>query len=298
MSAHQQLNTIADLIRYCFSQMQKAELYYGHGTDNAWDEACALVLQSIDMPFDTPEFWLQCRLTEDEKHLILQRLERRINERLPLPYLTNKAYFCGLEFYCDQRTLVPRSPIAEMIERQFKPWIDPERVSSILDLCTGSGCIAIACAHYFPDSYVIGSDISEDCIKVAEKNKRKLNIENVEFLQSDLFDKIPAEKFDIIVSNPPYVDAEDFAEIPPEFKAEPQLGLVAGQDGLDLTRRILKDAAKFLADDGILVVEVGNSALALEQAFPDVAFTWLEFERGGHGVFLLEKQQLTAFDEF
>ncbi len=289
------LESIRDFIRWAFSCFEQADLFYGHGTDNAWDEAVALVLQSLSLPFDTPDLILQSKLIPVEKQLLADRIKRRINDKTPVAYLTNKALFCDSEYYVDERVLVPRSPIAELIENHFEPWIDSNKVSNILDLCTGSGCIAIACAQYFPDAIVDAGDISSDCIEVAEINRQKLQQDNVAFYQSDLFEQIPDRKYHIIVSNPPYVDAEDFDDIPEEFLAEPKLGLTSGSDGLQLTRQLLKRAKQFLHDDGILVVEVGNSAMALEETYPDVEFTWLEFERGGHGVFLLNKQQLDSF---
>ena len=286
------LNTIQDFIRWIYTQFEKTDLFYGHGTNNSWDEAVTLVLQSLELPLDTPDVILQSRLTLSEKQLILERVGKRINLKVPVAYLTHKSMFCGSEYFVDQRVLIPRSPIAELIENQFQPWVEPSNIFNILDLCTGSGCIAIACAQYFPDAIVDGGDISEDCIQVAEINRERLQQDNVAFYISDLFDNIPDKKYDIIVSNPPYVDAEDYQQIPSEFLIEPKLGLTSGVDGLDLTRKILKNAGGFLSENGILVVEVGNSALALEQAFPDVEFTWLEFQRGGHGVFLLRRNQL------
>jgi len=286
------LVSIQDVIRWSYSQFEHAELFYGHGTDNAWDEAVMLVLQSLSLPHDTPDTILQSRLTSTEKQMLVERVGKRINDKTPVPYLTNKSVFCGTEYFVDERVLVPRSPIGELIESHFMPWVKPESVENILDLCTGSGCIALSCAQYFPDAVVDAGDISQDCIDVAEFNRERLQIDNAAFYQSDLLNQIPQKRYDIIVSNPPYVDAEDFKEIPTEFLAEPKLGLVSGNDGLDLTRRLLKQADDYLTDNGILVVEVGNSAAALEQAFPKVEFTWLEFERGGYGVFLLTKQQL------
>ena len=191
--------------------------------------------------------------------------------------------------------IIPRSPIAELIENQFEPWIQYRAVENILDLCTGSGCIAIACAQNFPDAIVDGSDISQDCIDVAEVNRERLQQDNVAFYLSDLFSELADKKYDIIVSNPPYVDAEDFNEIPDEFLVEPKLGLTSGEDGLQLAHQILRQASQHLTEHGILIVEVGNSALALESFYPEVEFLWLDFERGGHGVFLLTKQQLTLF---
>lgn len=293
--AVEDLRSIQDFIRWSYCRFAQADLYYGHGTDNPWDEAISLVLQSLQLPSDTPDTILQSRLTKSEKMSLAKLVEKRINDKVPVAYLTNQASFCGSQYYVDERVLVPRSPIAELIQNQFQPWVNPEQVHHILDLCTGSGCIAIACAQYFPDAHVIGSDISSDCIEVAELNRQYLQQENVDFYESDLLQNVPEKRYDIIVSNPPYVDAEDFSEIPAEYLAEPELGLVSGHDGLDLTRRLLSQAKDFLSDNGILVVEVGNSAAALDEAYPTTEFTWLEFERGGHGVFLLTKEQVDNF---
>jgi ribosomal protein L3 glutamine methyltransferase len=289
------LQSIQDIIRWAYSQFANNDLYFGHGTDNPWDEAVALVLLSLNLPFDTPDTILQSRLTSSEKRLLCERVGRRINQKVPVAYLTNKAIFCDSEYYVDERVLVPRSPIGELIQKHFEPWIEYDSVENILDLCTGSGCIAIACGQYFPDAIVDAGDISEDCIAVAEINRERLQQDNVAFYCSDLFSDIPAKRYDIIVSNPPYVDEEDFDEIPSEYLAEPKLGLTSGKDGLALTRKLLANANNYLAEGGILVVEVGNSAFALEQLYPHVEFTWLEFERGGLGVFLLTKEQLSKF---
>jgi ribosomal protein L3 glutamine methyltransferase len=294
--AAQDLSSILDCIRWSFSQFEKTDLFYGHGTDNAWDESVALVLQSLELPYDFPERLWSSKLTADEKKLITERVLKRVNSKTPLAYLTNKAFFCGTEYYVDERVLVPRSPIAELIENHFQPWVNPDQVSHILDLCTGSGCIAIACGQAFPDALIDGGDISSDCIEVAELNRERLQQDNVAFFQSDLFNSLAKKQYDIIVSNPPYVDEEDFDEIPAEFLSEPKLGLVSGVDGLDITRKILAQASEFLSDNGVLIVEVGNSAAALEALYPHLAFTWLEFERGGLGVFLLTKAQLQAAD--
>ncbi|WP_444998125.1 50S ribosomal protein L3 N(5)-glutamine methyltransferase [Aliikangiella sp. IMCC44359] len=287
-----ELSSIQDVIRWAYSQFESSHLFYGHGTDNPWDEAVNLVLQSLSLPEDTPDSILLSRLTTSEKKLLMKRIGQRINDKTPVPYLTNKAFFCGSEYYVDERVLIPRSPIGELIEKGFSPWINPDNVHNILDLCTGSGCIAIACAQYFQNAIVDAGDISADCIEVAELNRSRLQQDNVAFYHSDLFDAIPKKQYDIIVSNPPYVDQEDFAEIPTEFLAEPELGLVSGDDGLDLTRLLLQQADDYLSEQGILVVEVGNSAAALEAAFPTTEFTWLEFERGGYGVFVLTKEQV------
>ncbi|MBV1911486.1 MAG: 50S ribosomal protein L3 N(5)-glutamine methyltransferase [Kangiellaceae bacterium] len=294
VEAREELVTIQDMIRWTYCRFEENELCYGHGNDNPWDESVSLILQTLSMPLDTPDLILQSRLTMTEKTLICERVSRRINKHIPIAYLTNKALFCESEYFVDQRVLIPRSPIGELIQNHFEPWIEYQSVENVLDLCTGSGCIAIACGQYFPDAIVDGGDISTDCIEVAEINRDRLQQDNVAFYQSDLFDNIPAKKYDIIVSNPPYVDAEDFDEIPAEYLAEPKLGLTSGNDGLELTRKILKQADEYLAEEGILVIEVGNSAQSLEEIYPDIEFTWLEFERGGLGVFLLTKAQLNG----
>ncbi len=291
------LNSIFDFIRWAFSSFEQAKLFYGHGTDNAYDEATSLILDTLNLPSDTPSSLLNATLITSEKKLLCERINQRINNKTPVAYLTNKAFFCGSEYYIDERVLIPRSPIGELIENYFEPWVEYQRVQNILDLCTGSGCIAIACAQYFPDAIVDAGDISSDCIDVAELNRERLDIDNVAFYHSDLFKNIPKKKYDIIVSNPPYVDEEDFDEIPTEFLAEPKLGLTSGKDGLLLTKEILKQAYEYLNDNGVLVVEVGNSAMSLEEQYSDIPFTWLEFEKGGLGVFLLTKEQLLDIQE-
>lgn len=292
-----ELHTVADWMRWCTSQLEASDVYFGHGTDNPWDEAVAMVLQALQLPFDCPEFLYNTRLTTSERERILGMLQVRIGERKPLAYITHQAYFCGLPFYVDERVLVPRSPIAELIEAQFSTLLDPSNVGSILDLCTGSGCIAIACAYAFEEAFVQASDISLDALDVANINVQQHGLEErVGLIQSDCFAGfIAGQKFDLIVSNPPYVDAEDLADMPEEFHSEPEIGLGSGADGLDLTRKILQQAADYLTPNGVLVVEVGNSWPALQQTFPDLAFNWLEFERGGDGVFALTREQLVEY---
>ncbi len=292
------LESIADFIRYAYSALRRSGVYFGHGTDNAWDEAVQLVLLSLHLPWDFDSQMWFTRLADDEKIVLSQRLERRINERLPLPYLTNEAWFCGFPFYVDERVLVPRSPIAELIQRHFEPWWQSYAPQRMLDLCTGSGCIGIACAMYFEDAEVDLIDVSEEALSVAAKNVRAFDLEHrVHLLQSDVFQGIADSgvQYDLIVSNPPYVDAGDLASMPEEFQHEPALGLAAGQDGLDIVRRILAQAHQFLTPDGLLVVEVGNSWEALEAAYPEVPFMWVEFEQGGHGVFVMTAEELGRY---
>ncbi|HEX7964706.1 MAG TPA: 50S ribosomal protein L3 N(5)-glutamine methyltransferase [Gammaproteobacteria bacterium] len=289
------LETPKDFVRWGASAFSRAKLHFEHGTNNAVDEALNLVLHGLSLTHDIPPWLLDGRLTDAEKRAVYDLIRRRVEERKPYAYITNTARFAGLDFYVDERVLVPRSPIAELIEAGFEPWIDAERVSRVLDLCTGSGCIAIACAHAFGDAAVDATDISDDALAVARMNAERLHVaDRVLLHKADVFEGLPEAPYDIIVSNPPYVDAEDMATLPDEHKHEPRLGLAAGKDGLDVVRHILADAPRYLAPDGILVVEVGNSRWALEQAYPDLPFTWLEFERGQAEVFLLRAGQLGA----
>jgi len=285
------LQTLRDYIRWAVSRFHEYGVYFGHGTDNAWDEARLLVLGGLHLPWAMADAYLDCRLEEAECLHLNELLRRRIEERVPAAYLLGEAWFCGLPFIVDERVLVPRSPIAEYIERQFAPWL-PKTPARILDLCTGSGCIGIACAYEFPDAEVVLADLSYDALEVANLNIEQHELEGrVYTVQSDGFDGLPGQRFDLIVSNPPYVDLEDFASMPDEYQHEPELGLACGDDGLDLVRRMLAEAADHLTDDGLLVVEVGNSQVHVEALYPEVDFTWLEFQRGGHGVFLLAAQQ-------
>ena len=289
-----ELLTIRDWIRWVGSEFIAAELYFGHGTTNAWDEAEFLVLHGVHMNPPLSNEWLDARLTHQEKSRILALITRRIEERIPAAYLTGKAWFAGLPFAVDNRVLVPRSPIAELIHKRFSPWLE-DAPSSILDLCTGSGCIGIACAYAFPDAEVQLSDISFDALEVAQENIDQHNLfHRVYAAQSDMFDALEGMTFDLIVSNPPYVDEDDLADMPDEYHAEPEIGLGSGSDGLDFTRKLLAQARHFLNDGGLLVVEVGNSWPALAEAYPDIPFEWVEFENGGDGVFVLRKEHLPA----
>lgn len=295
----EQLHTVADYIRFAASEFNRADLFFGHGHDNAWDEAITLVLFSLALPAQLSDHILPCRLTAQEKENVLAIIQRRITEEIPAGYLTNQATFAALPFYIDERVLVPRSPIGEWIEKRFTPLINQDKqVARILDLCTGSGCIAIACAHYFPESEVDAVDLSVDALNVAQINIENHGLEaQVIPIQSDVFSGIKGQKYDLIVSNPPYVDQDDVDSLPNEFTHEPEMGLGCGSDGLDIVRVILAEAADFLSEDGLLVCEVGNSQVHVEHVYPEVDFTWLTFERGGHGVFALTKQQLVQFNE-
>lgn len=289
-----ELRTVGDMLRWSVSRFNDAGIYYGHGTDNAWDEAIALVFHALHLPYEVGQQVIHSNLTTSEKQKIVELVIRRTQERLPVPYLTNKAWFAGLEFYVDDRVLVPRSPIAELIGSRFSPWLYNKPVSRVLDLCTGSACIAIACAYQFEDAEVDALDISEDALEVAQINIESHGMmERVFPMQSNLFSAIPkGPQYDLIVSNPPYVDQEDLDDMPEEYRHEPELGLASGRDGLDLTKRILANAADYLTEEGVLVVEVGNSMVHLIDQFPDVPFTWVNFEHGGDGVFVLTRAQL------
>jgi len=290
------LKTPRALIRWGAGRFERAGLVFAHGTDNALDEAACLVMHALQIGYEQPDEVLDTEITQAERLRVEQLLELRITSRKPAAYLLHEAWFANLPFYVDERVLVPRSPIAELIEVQFTPWVRPEQVLGILDMCTGSGCIGIACAHAFPGAAVELTDLSNGALLVAEENIRRHHLEKrVHAVKSDLFAALHGHVYDIIVANPPYVPEEEMQSLAPEFVHEPPMGLHAGPDGLDIVIRILQQAASHLRDNGILVVEVGHSQDRLQDYYPQVPFLWLDFEYGGSGVFMLDSAQLRYY---
>lgn len=291
------LITIRDYLRWATSRFSEAELVYGHGTDNAWDDAVQLLCYALHLPLNSQDI-LEARLTMEERQRLVKLINERISTRKPVAYITHRAWFAGLDFYVDERVLVPRSPIAELIQQHFAPWAIefPDR---ILDCCTGSGCIAIACALAFPDALVDAVDIDQGALDVAKKNVAAYGLtDQVQVKASDLFTALADQQYDLIVTNPPYVSEKEIAELPKEFQHEPKLGLYGhGNDGLDLVQKILQNAAKHLSERGILVCEVGFSQPRLIKRYPSVPFTWIEFQEGGQGVFMLTLNQLKEYQD-
>ena len=291
-----ELATIQDFLRWTVSALVEYKVALGHGTDDPWDEAVALILPSLNLSLDIDPQIILARITRTERQHLAHIVQRRVQERIPTSYLTNKAWFGGLEFFVDERVLVPRSPFAEFLQTGLLNWFDETGPESILELCTGSGCIAILAALSYPDAQVKALDISPEALAVAKKNRETYHLtKDLDLIESDLFAKVGEERFQLIISNPPYVGETEMDNLPEEYHHEPVLGLASGKDGLDIVRRILQQADQFLTDDGLLVVEVGNTDKALQEAFPEVPFLWLEFDAGGHGVFMLTSQQLKEF---
>ena len=291
--ALQVLTTIRDLVRWGASEFERQQLIFGHGFATALDEARYLTLHALALPFDIEDGYLDAVLTLAEREQVIERLCLRVETRLPAAYITRESWFCGLRFYVDERVLVPRSPIAELVANHFEPWMDSHRVDRILDLCCGSGCIGIAAQYHFPDATVCLSDLSADALEVAALNLLEHDLADaVELYKSDLFDSIPAQCFDIIVSNPPYVDAEDMTALGDEYHAEPKIGLAAGVDGLALVERILDGAVGYLSDHGALFLEVGNSQAAMQQKYDFLPMAWIDFEMGGAGVCCIQARDL------
>jgi ribosomal protein L3 glutamine methyltransferase len=295
----QELVTVLDWIRFSISSFYQAGIFFGHGTDNEWDEACSLVFQALNLPLDMPvvrqEALYQARVTDAEKILISDWLQKRVELQKPLPYITNQAWFAGMPFYVDERVLIPRSPFAELILQNFEPYLS-EQPARILDLCTGGGCIAIALANQFPDSIVDAADIDTDALDVASMNIHEYQLEEqVIPLHSDLFSGLEGQRYDLIVSNPPYVDAQDMADLPDEFHHEPEHALAAGDDGLELVDLMLQQAPDYLCDNGWLFVEVGNSEVHVAERFPELDVIWCELTLGGSGIFAIQKETLLKY---
>ena len=289
------LRTVQDFIRWTSSQLSLSDVFLGHGTDNPIDEAKQLILATLGLSLFIPTEFYAANLTNDEKQELFAIIQKRISDRVPTPYLTNQAWFCGHSFYIDERVLIPRSPIGELIDNHFQSLLS-QPPQQILDLCTGSGCIGIACAYAFPEAQIDITDISLEALDVAQQN---IDLHEMNFqvmpMQSDLFNDIPEKQYDLIVTNPPYVDNEDMGDLPDEFSYEPKLALEAGFDGLDIVKRILRDAIDYLSPQGVLVCEVGNSWVSLQEQYPQVPFNWLEFERGGLGVFSITREELIQY---
>jgi len=285
--------TVRRLIERGAARLRRAGVFFGHGTDNAWDEAAALVWHALALPHSPGAALYDRRVSRAAERRVAQLFSRRIRERLPAAYLTGSSWFAGLPFVVDARVLVPRSPLAELIERGFAPWIEPECVRRVLDVGTGSGCIAIACAHYLPRARVDALDISPEALEVAQQNRRRHRLtRRVRLLKSDHFSALGRERYDIIVSNPPYVGRRELRRLPAEYRHEPRIALAAGRSGLDSVHVLLREAARHLRPQGLLIVEVGNTERAVRRAYPRLPFVWLAFARGGGGVFLLRREQL------
>nr|WP_243755299.1 50S ribosomal protein L3 N(5)-glutamine methyltransferase [Thiomicrorhabdus sp. 6S3-12] len=290
------MENVIDFVRWGGSLFRKNDLFFGHGTDNAFDEAKVLVFHVLQLPQHIPDNYWTARLTHAEKEEVVELFRRRIETRQPAAYLTGEAWFAGLRFIVSEATLVPRSPIAELIENRYAPWVDADSVTNVLDMCTGSGCIGIASLKAFSNAEVDLVDISTEALQIAQQNVELYHLEGVAHpIQSDLFSGLQGKQYDLIVSNPPYVDEIEMDHLPEEFQREPALGLAAGKDGLDLVRKILLEAPKYLKEDGVLIVEVGVSQYYLEQEYPELPFYWFEFENGGEGVFAIQKSELELF---
>lgn len=293
-SLNEELYTIRDWLRFSVSRFEASDIFYGHGTDNSYDEAVWLIMSALHLPMETLENFLDARITERERQHLANLIERRISEHTPTAYLVNEAWLQGFKFYVDERVIVPRSFIAELLESGLSPWIEyPEMIENAADICTGSGCLGILLAKSFPNAMIDVIDISPDAIDVANINIHNYGLEEqITALKSDMFTELKGKTYDLIISNPPYVDAPSMAQLPAEYQREPQLALGSGYDGLDHTHTILRQAAKHLNDDGILIVEIGHNREALLEAYPNVQFVWLEVSSGDEFVFLLSKNQL------
>lgn len=292
----QELETVRDWLRYAVSRFVEAGLCFGHGLSTAYDEAAYIVLHTLHLPLDRLEPFLDAHLTHGERGELLQIIERRVNDRIPAAYLTHEAWLGEFRFYVDERVVIPRSFIAELLPDGLAPWIpDPEGVDSALDICTGSGCLAVLLAHHFPNADIDASDISSDALAVAQRNVAEHGLQDrINLIRSDLLSNLTEKTYPLIISNPPYVNAMAMEELPPEYAHEPQIALAGGDDGLDAVRTIITHSAKFLNPDGVLVVEVGHNRAAAEAAFPRLPFTWLSTAGAEDGVFLLKRGELLA----
>ena len=290
------LQSIRDLMRYAVSRFTAAQLFFGHGCDNAWDEAAYLICHALHLPGERLEALFDARVLDAERAAVIALIDARVERRVPAPYLTHQAWLTGHAFYVDERVIVPRSFIAELLEDQMAPWIeDPDAVDGVLDLCTGSGCLAILAALTFPQARVDAVDLSPEALQVAERNRADYGLtDRLELIESDLFGKLKKRRYDLIISNPPYVNGESMRNLPAEYRAEPELALAGGEDGLDLVHTILKEARRHLTPDGLLVVEIGYNRDALEAAYPELPFVWLETASGNEFVFLLPADELPA----
>lgn len=291
-----ELLTLRDLLRWAISRFQAAGLVFGHGNDNAWDEAAYLLLHSLHLPLDTLEPFLDARLLERERQRCVDVIHERVSSRKPAAYLTGEAWLQGQRFLVDERVIVPRSPIAELLAENLAPWVqDPHAIHQVLDLCTGCGCLAILAAQAFTEASVDASDVSADALTVAQSNIDLYRLqERVDLLRSDLFTRIPEDRrYDLIICNPPYVNTQAMAELPAEYRHEPSLALAGGVDGMDLVRRIISQAARFLAPKGMLVLEVGHEQVHFDEAFPDLEPMWLSTDNASDQILLLRRAQLT-----
>jgi ribosomal protein L3 glutamine methyltransferase len=292
----QELRTLRDWIRWSTSDFTRAELYFGHGSDNPLDDALALILGTLHLQHDTSDIFLDARITTPEAELLAARIRQRVEQRTPVPYITGKAYFAGLEFIVNEHVLIPRSPIAELIKTHFSPWLNEKEPSRILDLCAGSGCIGIACAYAFPQTTIDLLDISAQALAVAEQNIAKHQLQDrINTQVSDLFDRAKNGRYDLIISNPPYVCENEMSSLPAEYLQEPPSALVAGKDGMDIISRILAEAPDYMNPDAILIAEVGANADLLQTRYPKVPFLWLDLAHGGEGVFLFTTDELAHY---
>ena len=292
--AAQSLHTVRDCLRFAVSRFNQAKLFFGHGSNDAYDEAVYLILHTLHLPLDRLEPFLDARLTDSERNEVLDIIRQRVEKRIPAAYLTHQAMLGDFSFYVDERVIVPRSFIAELLLERLSPWIaEPEGITSVLDLCTGSGCLAILAAHAFPNAGVDAADLSPDALAVAEHNVKDYRLQDrVSLVESDLYAKLGGKQYDLIISNPPYVDAESVAALPQEYLHEPEMALGSGHDGLDATRIILEQAAQHLTENGLLIVEIGHNRDALEAAYPHLPFTWLDVSAGDEFVFMLHRNDL------